>query len=128
MPDGCALFSHRSCNQALFLQDDRLRLPLDLALVEEIAAVTRRIERVRVLWLVVPDKTSIYLDGDAAFWSALERQQLGPDLFTPLRAARNASRDLYPGNESHLSNEGFLMLGRLTAEFISRIRTDWPTR
>ncbi len=128
VPQGCAFFSHPSCNQALFLQDDRLRLPLDLALVEEIAAVTRRIERVRVLWLVVPDKTSIYLEGDATFWSALERQQLGPDLFTPLRAARTVSQDLYPGNESHLSNEGFLMLGRLTEEFISRMRTDRPSR
>ena len=55
VPQGCSYFSHRSCTQALFLQDDRQRLPLDLALVEEIAAVTRRIETQRILWLVVPE-------------------------------------------------------------------------
>ncbi len=120
VPNGCSYFSHQSCDQALFLQDDRLRLPLDLALVNEMAIVSKRIERARLIWLVVPDKTEVYLGEGATFWAALEMAGLGPDLFSALRLARETVRDLYPGNESHLSNAGFLLLGRLTAEFMNR--------
>ena len=120
VPQGCSYFSHRSCTQALFLQDDRQRLPLDLALVEEIAAVTRRIETQRILWLVVPDKSSVYLGGEQVFWPALEATGLGPDLLNLLRQARASTTDLYPGNESHLSTAGFLLMGRATDEFLNR--------
>ncbi len=120
VPEGCSYFSHSSCTQALFLQDDLQRLPLDLMLIEEIAAVTRRIETQQIVWLVVPDKTSVYLGGEQAFWSALESRGLGPDLLALLRQARSSTIDLYPGNESHLSNAGFLLMGRSAAEFVNR--------
>jgi hypothetical protein len=120
VPRGCEVFSHRACDKGLFLLRDTEQPTLSPRMVEQIASFKSAHPDIAISWLVMPNKSSIYLEepGARAIGPSLARQALGPDLFSLLMASRFAVRDLYAPNDSHLSTSGYLVVGRHMVEQI----------
>lgn len=115
VPDGCAYFSHRLCEKALFFPEDSTKVELSERMVKQMEAFNRAHRSIPVLWMVVPDKTTVYVEPEhsARFVAALNAARLGPDLFAAARHARRTVRDLYFPNDTHLSMHGQLWVGEL---------------
>lgn len=113
VPQGCDLFSHRACDKALFFDEDVSKGPLTEADLENVRKVSAAV-RMPLMWLVVPNKTTVYVDPahSAGFGAGLERAGLGPDLFSFAQAERGRARDFYFPNDTHLSRSGELALGQ----------------
>lgn len=112
VPGGCEVFSHRACDRALFFDEDVSKGPLsdeDLRRVGAVSAATR----LPLLWMVVPNKTTAYVDAvhSAAFGKGLQAAGLGPDLFAFVQLQRSRVVDFYYSNDTHLSLQGELILG-----------------
>ncbi len=113
LPDGCKEFSNRLCNKGIFLVDDD-RNP---ALTEKSAAFMARFDRLagmpKVIWMVIPNKTTVYLNHNRAapFLNAFNTQKLGPDLFALATNSRQDVMDLYSPNDTHLSPAGYQLVG-----------------
>ena len=112
---GCAFFSHRECELGLFVGDDFTlgRLGGDDLQSTKLTVVTRLFERVLVV--VVPNKSSVYLESrDQAQRKdeslRLFGQNLGVDV-VPLHVAfyeaKSRIKDLYLPDDTHLSTAGF---------------------
>ncbi|MDB5732395.1 MAG: hypothetical protein JWQ03_2290 [Variovorax sp.] len=121
--DGCALFSHRSCDRALFFGEDVSNGPLDETSVTRMQAFTQTHPDVPLLWMIIPNKTTVYIEPDNSkpFVQALARTKLGPDLFGFARQQYTGTRDLYFPNDTHLSMHGQLALGRRMAEAVRNV-------
>jgi hypothetical protein len=67
----------------------------------------------QVRWMMIPNKTTVYLDTGRAQGFANRARELGigPDLFAVARAGRHAMRDLYWPNDNHWSMRGQLYFG-----------------
>ena len=113
LPDGCKEFSNRLCNKGLFLVDDE-RNPV---LSPSSAALMARFDRLagmpKIIWMVIPNKTTVYLNPDHAtsFVQALSALKLGPDLFALAAENRQHVMDLYSPNDTHLSPAGYQLVG-----------------
>lgn len=124
LAEGCRWFSHALCERGLFLEKDVRRPPPGdetLARMQALSAAAPGAPR-RV-WLVVPNKTLVYLGDRRAFWAALPARGLGPDLHTPLVEARDRELDVYRPNDSHPSTLGMLLIGRAARD---AVRTGAP--
>lgn len=115
---GCEWFSHTLCNKALFMESDDAP-PLSDVFIAKIKKVNAKLAGFKVVWLIVPDKSSIYFEKDATFWNLLANSSLGPNLYASFLAARDTTKDLYMPNDTHLSTTGFLLLGKTTSDYIS---------
>lgn len=118
-PEGCRWFSHRACDKLLLLSRDTQPEPLDGRAIERIAAFNASQTGFDVTWLVVPNKTTVYLDGPRGFWAELQRRRLGPDLGSQFIGARERVIDLYAPNDTHLSTAGFGVMGRLALQALA---------
>ncbi|MBO9680929.1 MAG: hypothetical protein J7556_22105 [Acidovorax sp.] len=124
VPDGCNFFSHRLCSKALFLSDDINRgelTPADAETMKTFAAA----RRTPVLWMVIPNKTTVYIDPShsTSFVSAFRNANLGPDLFEWAAQRHALTRDFYFPNDTHLSMHGQLELGEL---MLNEVRSRLP--
>lgn len=111
--EGCTKFSHRLCDRALFFIDDVTNPPLDAASAGMISEFNASQPELEFIWMVIPDKTTVYAEPDraASFVEQFKRTGLGPDLFE--FAAHGAETvDFYLGNDTHMSMQGQLDLGR----------------
>lgn len=132
VPDGCAYFSSRLCDKALFFPDDTTATELSERTVRQMEAISQAHPSPPILWMVIPDKTTTYVEPQhsAAFVAALNKTKLGPDLFTAAREARTTVRDLYFPNDTHLSMHGQLWVGELmlkeVRELLSPVRHNAP--
>jgi hypothetical protein len=109
--NGCKLFSHPRCNDALFFFGDHIPDfgPSTLANME---TINKRLQGIIPVWVIVPDKSTAYLHPDKKFWDNAERRLIAPNVLKVFRQAINdGTVDLYKGNDTHLSTSGFLMLG-----------------
>ena len=126
VPDGCQRFSHRLCERGLFFADDRTAAPFDATLLDKLQRLSHRHADLSVTWVVVPNKSSVYLNPrhspDAA--AALETGGFGPDLFRLLTETSRQQRDLYQPNDTHLSPTGERLLGERVAEWLRRHPVD----
>lgn len=115
VPNGCAYFSSRLCDKALFFPDDNTAAELSERTVRQMEAINQAHPSLPILWMVLPDKTTTYIEQNhsASFVAALNKTKLGPDLFTAAREARTAVRDLFFPNDTHLSMHGQLWVGDL---------------
>ena len=124
VPEGCQRFSHRLCHRGLFFADDRTAAPFDATLLDKLQRLSHRHADLSVTWVVVPNKSSVYLNPrhspDAA--AALETGGFGPDLFRLLTETSRQQRDLYQPNDTHLSPAGDRLLGERIADWL-RIRS-----
>lgn len=127
VPDGCQRFSHRLCERGLFFADDRTSRPFDAALVDKLQRLSHRHADLSITWVVVPNKSSVYLNPrhspDAA--ATLEAGGFGPDLFRLLTETSRQQRDLYLPNDTHLSPAGDRLLGERIADWL-RLRSRKP--
>lgn len=127
VPEGCKQFSHRMCDRALFFKDDLNNGPLTTQTLDLMARFTRS-QTVPILWMVIPNKTTVYLDPDysAAFVKGLRDSGLGPDLFGYAQAARHQVVDLYFPNDTHFSMHGQYALGDIMLKAV-RARLGTPS-
>jgi hypothetical protein len=111
--DGCALFSNRRCEMALFLAQDEASRELTAAHAAQLQAFGQARGTVPILWMMVPDKTTTYLKPAHSrdFVKAFGDAGLGPDLFAFAQQQKTAMRDFYMPNDTHISMQGQLVLG-----------------
>jgi hypothetical protein len=110
-PDGCTLFSHRQCEDVLFLGEDRVA-ELGAPVLDNMAEIGTRISKAKLVWAVIPDKSTAYLRVDKHFWDEAERRLQAPNLLSAFRQAiSDHVLDLFPGSGTHLSTTGYLLLG-----------------
>jgi hypothetical protein len=126
--DGCKLFSHRRCDMALFLIDDQQLGEITPLQVAQMQAFTRAQSRVPILWMVVPNKSTIYLEPTHSreFVKALRKTDLGPDLFTFSLEEKTKTQDFYFPNDTHNSTHGLLLLGDRMLEAARRKMGEAP--
>ena len=113
--DGCQRFSHRLCGKALFFAKDQAMPALSSATLQRMQALSAR--HARLMWVVMPDKTSVYLQPERGLpvGPGLVDLKLGPDLFDFAIGERTRMRDFYLPDDSHPSPRGFMRIGeRLT--------------
>jgi hypothetical protein len=109
--NGCELFSHPSCKDALFLADDQID-DFGEDVLDKMQIIEDRLKGFRLIWVVVPNKTTSYLRPEKQFWDKAERRFHSPNLLKLMREKLDSRTiDLYPANETHLSTTGYLMLG-----------------
>lgn len=116
---GCEMFSHRLCTKALFFGDDDSNGELPAVSVATMQAFTKAQSAIPILWMVIPNKTTTYIDPghSRAFVEAFKAASLGPDLFSFAQEKKTQIRDFYFPNDTHLSMHGQLALGeRMLAE------------
>lgn len=118
MPEGCASFSHRACGWGLFLADDLERPALSPATLAAMEALTKILGAVHVVWAVMPDKSTLYLEPAryAAFGASLQSRRLGPDLLATLMAL--PGRDIFLPNDTHLSSAAYVRVGQRLLEWM----------
>ena len=108
---GCELFSHPSCNDALFLADDQVE-DFNEATLDKMQVINERLKGIRPVWVIVPNKSTTYLHPDKQFWNKAEQRFHAPNVLKVLRQQiTEKTIDLYPANETHLSTAGYLILG-----------------
>lgn len=109
--NGCELFSHPRCNDALFLADDQAG-DFDDNTLANMQLVNQRFKGFTPIWVVVPNKSTTYLQPDKQFWDKAEQRFHAPNVLKVLRQKiADKTIDLYPANETHLSTTGYLILG-----------------
>lgn len=114
VPDGCQRFSNTACTRGLFFAQDRTAPPFSPAMTDRMQQLNARHPGLSITWLVVPNKTTLYLQPDRAAQAGevLERTGLGPDLFGALVRRSRQTRDLYNPNDTHTSVEGHRFIGQ----------------
>ena len=129
VPDGCQRFSHRLCERGLFFVDDRTAAPFTPASVARMQQLASRHPDLSITWLVLPNKSSIYLQPDraATVGATLETAGLGPDLFGDFVSLSRQTRDLYSPNDTHTSTEGYRAVGQRVLDWLDA-RTPTSTR
>jgi hypothetical protein len=121
--DGCRYFSHKLCEKALFFYEDTDNPPLKPAAVEQMKVFTQAQSDLKFLWMVIPDKTTVYVDTQhaAPFVAAFKTSKMGPDLFSFAADERAKVRDFYFPNDTHLSMHGQLILGERMLQAIHQV-------
>jgi hypothetical protein len=125
VPDGCKQFSHVACNKLLMTAEDRLMDPLTADSATFMAKFTEKMApSLRIIWMVVPNKSTVYLDQNhaAAFRSTFNDLKIGPDLFALSEQNRFKITDLYPANETHVSTAGYLLFGQRMLEAVREVQ------
>ena len=111
VPDGCELFSHLSCNDALFFSRDHIPDFNDSTL-NQMQTINSRLHKLIPIWVIIPDKTTAYLNYHKKFWDKAEQRFNAPNVLRIFRQAiQRKAIDLYPANNTHLSTAGYLLLG-----------------
>ena len=109
--NGCELFSHARCNDALFLVDDKAE-DVDTSALKNIEILNSRLNGITPIWMFVPNKFTAYLYPDKQFWNEAERRFHAPNLLRMTQQAiANKTVDLYPANNTHFSTTGYLLMG-----------------
>ena len=118
LQDGCDLFSHPRCRDVLFYKKDRAE-DLGPEILAGMAKLNARAKGYTIIWVIVPDKSTVYLRPDKRFWDEAERRYHAPNLLKIFRQqVRNKTVDLYPANDTHVSTAGYLILGDATFQAI----------
>ncbi|MDM0106506.1 hypothetical protein QTH97_16285 [Variovorax sp. J22R24] len=121
--DGCSMFSSRLCNKALFFKDDDDNGEITPENVRQMRAFSDAHPTRSIMWMVIPNKTTIYVKPDHSkdFVTAFRDAGLGPDLFTFAMEQKTKVRDFYFPNDTHLSMHGQLILGQRMLESVRKI-------
>ena len=121
--NGCELFSHARCNDAIFLSEDRASQDMPASVLTDAEIINARLPGIVPIWVFVPDKSTSYLYPDKQFWNEAERRLHSPNLLQMTRhAIGNKIVDLYPANGSHFSTTGYLLMGDAILKAIQQQR------
>jgi hypothetical protein len=120
--NGCAQFSHRLCDRALFHQAD-LEDELDQTDFERLEQFNRSHASMPSIWMVIPNKTTVYQHPDRSkrFRDPFVAAGLGPDLFALAALNRFSIEDFYFPNDTHISSHGQIVLGRRMLEAVREV-------
>jgi len=111
LANGCELFSHPRCQDALFYGSDRVP-DLSDEVLNHVQVLNSRIGDLTPIWVFMPDKSTVFLHPEKQFWDKAEDRFLAPNVLKVMRQALTRKTvDLYPANNSHLSTTGYLLLG-----------------
>jgi hypothetical protein len=123
VPEGCKQFSHKACDKLLMTAEDRVNAKLSVKSARFMASFAAQSAPYRVLWMVIPNKSTVYLDQHHAdeFRAAFNPLGVGPDLFELAAQNRFKVTDLFPANETHVSTAGYLVLGRRMLEAVREV-------
>ncbi|MGB9093529.1 MAG: hypothetical protein WCB93_05395 [Gallionella sp.] len=122
--NGCQLFSHARCQDALFLAQDR-KEDIPLKTLDSVQKINARLSGVIPIWLFVPNKSTAYLYPDKLFWNEAEHRFRSPNLLRlTQQAIRENTIDLYPANNTHFSTTGYLLMGKVVLKAIHQTRTE----
>lgn len=122
--NGCRLFSHARCQDALFLAEDK-KEDIPAEALDSVRKINERLSGVTPIWLFVPNKSTAYLYPDKQFWNAAEQRFHLPNLLRMTQQAiRENTVDLYPANNTHFSTTGYLLMGK---EVLEKIRQTGST-
>jgi hypothetical protein len=125
--DGCTLFSHARCADALFLASDNLQ-DLGTDVIDNMRLLDRRMPGLNTLWVVVPNKTTAYLHPDKRFWDYADSRVHSVNLLKTVRLAIDAKTvDVYPANNQHFSTTTYLSMGRAIYQEIASPKTQRGT-
>lgn len=109
--NGCELFSHRRCGEALFMGKDA-EGEVDGGVIDNIEILNSRLNGIIPIWVFVPNKSTAYLYPNKQFWNSAKERFNAPNL---LRMTQQAIErkvvDLYPANNTHFSTDGYLLMG-----------------
>ncbi len=109
--NGCELFSHARCNDALFLAEENAE-DLPISALDNVEKLNLRMPGITPIWAFVPNKSTAYLYPDKKFWNEAEQRFHAPNILRSFRQAIAANTvDLYPANNTHVSTTGYLLLG-----------------
>lgn len=109
---GCRLFSHSACSHALFYAQENADDPWQQS-VQSMLALNTRFSTLTPVWVVIPNKTTVYFHPQKQLWKELVKHHLGPDLLGMTNAAlENNTVDVFPANNTHFSTESYLQLGQ----------------
>jgi hypothetical protein len=112
IPDGCSLFSHLNCKDVLFLDKDKAADIPD-SVLDKVEQIDARFSKITPIWMFVPNKSTPYLYPGKRFWDKAEQRVNAPNLLQLFRTAiANRTVDLYYGNNTHLSTNGYLLMGQ----------------
>ena len=120
--NGCELFSHARCQDALFLAMDRAEdIPPDT--LDSVGKINARLSGVTPIWVFVPNKSTAYLYPGKQFWDEAERRFHAPNLLrVTQQAIRENTMDLYPANNTQFSTTGYLLMGKEVLKEIQQAR------
>ncbi len=117
--NGCQLFSHARCHDVLFYR--KISTPQIDHLRENIKKINQKVSPRELIWLIIPDKSSVYLNDDSFLleFNTIVHQSI--DVLRPLRQAVDDKQiDLYFGNDTHLSPKGYLLIGNVVRDYLSK--------
>lgn len=130
LKNGCEQFSNRLCNYGLFYTDEFSKVMFNS--VDTALAINQNLrdEDMQTIWLVVPDKSTVYL-GNGNFdsmpyvnpWKLLQEKGLPgiSDLDEKFIQESHRVKDFYAPNNTHLSSTGNLFLGDLMLGYIQKL-------
>ncbi|MFI3190375.1 MAG: hypothetical protein QX190_12545 [Methylococcales bacterium] len=133
--DGCAFFSHRLCNYAIFVLGDFEKETFNS--IDNVLTVNKNLQAsgFQPIWLIVPDKATIYLGyGEhnkypyQNIWQnfAQHPELIGPDLGAVFTEKSRTIKDFYMPNDTHLSTNGFLYLGEFVTQGMRNLQANQP--
>lgn len=109
--NGCELFSHTRCDDALFLGEDKAE-DVDGSVLANIEKLNARLGGITPIWVFVPNKSTAYLYPDKQFWNEAEKRFHAPNLLRMTQQAiEKKAVDIYPANNTHFSTAGYLLMG-----------------
>ncbi len=126
--NGCELFSHARCNDALFLSYDKSE-EIDAGALENVEKLNARLNGITPIWMFIPNKSTAYLYPDKQFWNEAEQRFTAPNLLRiTLQAIREKTVDLYPANGTHFSTTGYLLMGEEIFKAMQQAQAQKHTR
>ncbi len=121
--NGCELFSHTRCNDALFLSYDKPE-EIDTSALENIGKLNARLDGVTPIWVFVPNKSTAYLYPKKQFWNEAESRFNAPNLLhMTQQAIVKKTVDLYIANNTHFSTTGYLLMGEEISKAVQQTQT-----
>jgi hypothetical protein len=113
LPNGCRYFSHKECDKLPVFSDDIGNGPLTTGTLERIKAFKERHPAIPQMWIVIPNKNTVYLQPDFSkdFEKGFREARLGPDIYAFAQETYPKVMDFYFPNDTHLSMHGQLALG-----------------
>lgn len=122
LPNGCELFSHQRCQDALFYTSDNVP-DIGDEVIDQIQTLNARMGDITPLWVFMPDKSTVFLHPEKQFWNKAEQRLLAPNVLNIMREAlARKTVDLYPANNSHVSTTGYLLLGEAVYQTLASAR------
>ena len=116
---GCKLFSHSSCADVLFY--GKVNTPSVSEMLKNINVINERLASRELFWLVIPDKSSVYLGDTSSLRDLNAGSRRSINVLNPLlRAVDSKEVDVYFGNDTHLSPKGYGFVGDAVLNYIKR--------